>query len=85
MANVILPAETYVDLYAATGIAVGVQIKVVNLSPNTVQLFSTAATPVPSDDVFPLPFRGIATENDAGDPGAWARSISSGAVDVKTA
>lgn len=84
MANVILPAETYVDLYAATGIAVGTSIRVVTLTPNTVQLFSTAATPVPSDDVFPLPFRS-SVENGAGDPGAWARSVSSGAVDVEIA
>lgn len=85
MANVILPAETYVDLYAATGITVGTVIKVVNLTPNTVQLFSTAAIPAPGDDVFALPFRSNGVENDSGDSGAWARCVSRGAVDVKTA
>lgn len=83
MTNVLLPKETYVDLYAGSGITVGTQIKVLNMTPNTVRLFSTASTPTSTDDNIPLPFRAGTAQNDAGDPGAWAYSVSGGSVDVK--
>lgn len=82
MTNVILPKETYVDLYSETGIPVGTQILVLNMTPNTVRLFSTAGTPVQTDNNIPLPFRAGNAVNDTGDQGAWAFSVSGGAVDV---
>lgn len=83
MANVALPARTWVDLYAATGIVVGTQIEVLNLTPNSVRLASTEFEPTVSDDHVPLPFRAAKGVNDAGDDGAWALCVAGGGVDVK--
>ena len=54
MANVTLPAAQWVDLYAATGIVVGNQIEVLNITPNDVRLASTAIEPTPADDHVPV-------------------------------
>jgi hypothetical protein len=83
MANVSLPARTWVNLYAATGIVVGTQIEVVNLTPNSVRLAATLAQPTVNDDHLPLEFRTTKGINDAGDAGAWALCVAGGGVDVK--
>lgn len=85
MANVTLPARTWVDLYAATGFTVGVQIETINLTPNDVRLAATAAEPTVSDGHIPLPYRSGKGVNDAGDPGAWALCVAGGAIDVREA
>lgn len=86
MANVVLPARTWVDLYDATGIAVGTQLSVHNITPNDVRLAATAAEPVVSDDHIPLIFgRGITALNNVADPGAWALCVGGGAIDVQEA
>ena len=82
MTNVVLPEGEWVDLYDATGIVVGVQIDVVNMTPNDVRLASTAAEPVPADDHTPLLFGRAIGQNDDADPGAWAMCVAGGAVDV---
>ena len=79
--NVNLPARTWVDLYDATGITVGVQISVLNITSRPVRLASTAIEPVATDDHIPLPFNDTKM-NAAGDAGAWAFSVAGGAVDV---
>jgi hypothetical protein len=82
--NVTLPERTYVDLYAETGITVGVQIEVLNIATNDVRLYATASTPDPkSDDHLPLAKDREAARNQIGDPGAWAISVAGGAVDVR--
>ena len=81
--NVTLPARTWVDLYDATGIAVGTQIDVVNLTPNDVRLASTAAEPTIDDDHIPLIFRSAKGRNDVGDPGAWAMCVGGGGISVQ--
>ena len=83
MSNVKLPARTWVDLYAATGITVGVQIKTINITPNDVRLADTATEPTPNDDHIPLLFGRGVFENDIGDAGAWAMCVAGGAIDVK--
>lgn len=83
MANVTLPAETYVDLYAATGISTLSQLKVTNLTPNDVRLYSSVAEPTVNDDHFPCLFGRGSVVNDAADTAAWAFCIGGGAVDVK--
>lgn len=85
MANVTLPARTWVDLYDATGITVGVQIEAINLTPNDVRLAATSVEPTVNDDHIPLTYRSGKGLNDAGDPGAWALCVAGGAVDVREA
>ena len=83
MSNVKLPPRTWVDLYAATGITVGVQIKTINVNPNDVRLAYTALEPVVSDDHVPLLFGRGVYQNEIGDLGAWAMCVAGGAIDVK--
>lgn len=82
MTNVILPKNTHVDIYAATGITVGKQIQVTNITNHDVTLYSTASTPVPSDDHVNLSYGRGSFKNDTGDVGAWALCIGNGAIDV---
>lgn len=87
--NIKLPANTWVDLYAASGIIVGTQIVVKNLSIVGVKLNAQATTPTQTDantdetgSYSPLGSFGSAS-NDVGDSGAWAYSHSLGLVSVK--
>lgn len=85
MANVVLPARTWVDLYDSTGIVVGTKITVLNITPNDVRLAASAATPTVSDDHVPVPYgRGLAV-NESGDAGAWALCVAGGSCDVREA
>jgi hypothetical protein len=84
MANVTLPANQFVDLYAAVGSSPGNQLRVTCISPNDVSLYTTASTPDPSsDDRFPCTWRGAAILNSVTDAGAWAICQGGGAVDVE--
>lgn len=83
MANVVLPAETWVDLYASTGIAVGTQIDVVNIQPNDVRVVESATEPDGNDDFIPVLFRSNVARNATGAVGAWALCVGGGAVDVR--
>lgn len=79
MSNVVLPKQTAVDLYVATGITVGVQIKVSNLTTGDVRLSISEAGLV--NDHVPLgPY--AQAINDTGDAGAWALSTGGGGVNV---
>ncbi len=80
--NVILPSKTLVDLYANTGIVVGAKIRVTNLTPDSVRLYSQE-TPVLTDDHYPCEFRQCPVVNNDGDAGAWALSVTGGGVDVQ--
>jgi hypothetical protein len=81
--NVKLPSRTWVDLYASTGITVGLQIKTINITPNDVRLADTTIEPTPADDHIPLLFGRGVYQNDIGDLGAWAMCVAGGAIDVK--
>lgn len=87
--NIKLPANTWVDLYAASGIIVGTQIVVKNLSTVGVKLNAQALTPTQTDantdetgSYSPLGSFDSSV-NDSGDTGAWAYSHSLGLVSVK--
>lgn len=71
--NVPLVAGVWTDLYAATGITVGVQLLIQNLGSNTVYLHSDAVEPIAADGFKILPPT-IEAVNKAGDAGAWALS-----------
>lgn len=80
--DVILPPNTPVDLYAATGITVGNQIAVQNNSGGDVRLYSGATTPVLGQSGSTLVKPGITAKNTTGDTGAWAWCITQGSVQV---
>lgn len=87
--NIKLPANVWVDLYAATGITVGIQIAVKNLSVVGVKLNVQATTPTQtdaqSDENGAFSPLGSYQEsvNDSGDSGAWAYAHSDGLINVK--
>lgn len=70
--NTSLPANTWVDLYADTGITVGVKILLQNLGTTGVRLASSAASP--AGDGFKRVTSGQEAFNETGDSGAWAYS-----------
>ena len=78
--NVTLPPRTPVDLYAATGITVGAQLRVSNIATTDVRLSTTEDGLV--DDHVPITVYEQAV-NNAGDVGAWASAAQlGGAVNV---
>ena len=79
--NVTLPEGVWVNLYAATGIAVGTKIIVQNLTPSYVRLCSKATAPTSADGFNAIPFARNAV-NQASDAGAWAMSTSGGNLSV---
>ena len=86
--NIKLTANTWVDLYAASGVTVGVQIVTSNLSETPVKLFSGAVVPAGAennDDTGYFDSLGVNDDsvNDSGDAGAWAYSHTDGLVNVK--
>ena len=82
MANVTLPRGVAVDLYAATGITPGVQLRVGNLSTSDVRL-STSEAGLVNDHRVMGPYQ--AAENDLGDLQAWALSVTGGGINVREA
>ena len=85
--NVTLPPRTPVNLYAATGIAVGTVLKTVNNSSGLIRLYATENEPTTSDDSYPLIFGCCCNEvtNDATDLGAWALCVEGGSIIVEEA
>ena len=83
LANIVLPANTWVDIYAASGVTVGVQINVENLGSQVVYLNAGAAQPT-DQAAFRAVRPGSEKLNDTGDAGAWAFSpVESGLINVK--
>jgi hypothetical protein len=84
-----LPAATWIDLYAASGIAVGTKINVHNKGANRVLLATSATEPTTLDGVYLNPVSESAPsmpmQNDAGESGAWAYCANGGAVNVEEA
>lgn len=81
---VTLPAGTWVDLYAATGVTVGTQLDVQNIGSELIYLHTgaTAPTETPGDEfTLLLPFDH--SENNSGDSGAWAYCESNGRVSAQ--
>lgn len=78
--NVTLPARTPVNLYTATGITVGAQLKVSVIGAGDVRLSESEAG-LTSNHVTVKTY--TSATNDAGDAGAWALSMSGSGVNVK--
>ena len=78
-----LPPGTYVNIYDDTGITVGVKLKVVNITPNDVSLYSTLNEPVKDNVVLPVLFGRGSAFNDNNDVGAWAICVGGGAIHVE--
>lgn len=76
LVNVPLPANTWVDLYAATGIPVGVAISAENVGTSDVYLTVRATQPPIGFDAYSIVQRktSVPYRNSTGDAGAWAYS-----------
>ena len=77
-----IPANTWVDLYAATGITVAVQLIIQNVGANSVRLTESVAEPVLADGynlIKPAEF----LNNAVVSIGAWAFSSSGGILQVE--
>lgn len=79
MSNVTLTANVPVDLYAATGITVGTQLRVSNISTSDVRL-STSELGLDNDHIVMNMYEQAV--NKSGDSGAWAVSKSDGAINI---
>lgn len=71
--NILLPANTWVDLYVQSGEDVGTQLIVQNLGAASILLTTKATEPISTTG-----FNSVAPKyqaiNEAGDSGAWAFS-----------
>ena len=83
MIRVKLPPGEYVNLYNATGIAIGTKIKAINITPNDVQLYFSVNEPTVDDVNLPLMFGRGTAFNDVNDVGAWAKCVAGGAINVE--
>lgn len=82
--NIALPKGEWINLYASSGIVVGTKISIESLSFEPIQLVTQAAQPVGNPDGFQRLNPKNSKSNQAGDSGAWARSIASnGLVNVR--
>ena len=80
--DVVLPAKTPVDLYAATGITVGTQVSVQNVTSGDVRVYVGATAPTMGVSGGALLVPGQEGKNQANDSGLWAWSVTGGAVQV---
>ena len=82
--NINLPANTWVDLYAAAGINPGTQLGVQNLGAVGIRLATSPTQP--TGDGFQRLASDKYTTNKAGSSGAWAFSpVIDGVVNVGVA
>ena len=80
--DVVLPAKTPVDLYAATGITVGTKVSVQNITSSDVRVYVGATAPTQGVSGGALLIPSQSGENTQGDSGLWAWSVTGGAVQV---
>lgn len=79
-----LPVETWVDIYAATGITVGTKLIVQNTGSSAVSLVESASAPLVgtgSNELLPRVF----FTNVNGNIGAWVKSKTGGKLQVEEA
>lgn len=79
-----IPARTWVNLYAATGITVGVQIIIQNTGGRDAKLSESAAEPTSTTGFNSIPPYRYLT-NTASSVGAWAFSTSGTLLQVEEA
>ena len=80
--SVNLPVETWVDLYASTGITAGTQLIIQNTGSSVVRLVESATEPTYSNGFNSLPEREFFTNTNA-NVGAWAKSKTGGSLQVE--
>lgn len=78
-----IPENSYVNLYAESGITVGTRIVVQNVTSADIRLFSTSSTPTGLND-WKLLQPGKQMINETGDVGAWAYCVGDAGVTVVT-
>lgn len=75
LANVVLTENVWVDLYAASGLAVGTKLRVQNIGGSNIKLHTSAAAPTSGAGyVIIQPMENYM--NYAEDSGAWALSLT---------
>jgi len=79
-----LPVETWVDIYAATGIVAGTKLIIQNTGSSVVKLVESATEPLVDTGYNSLPTREFFTNADA-NVGAWAKSKTGGSLQVEEA
>ena len=80
--NISLPANTWVEIYAASGITVGTKILLQNLGNTNVRLTTKATIPIAGDG-FKRVANGQQAVNEAGSTGEWVLSpIVDGEINV---
>ena len=83
--NIIIEPNTATDLYAESGLTVGVKINVAIIGTGTSRLYAGATAPPSFDNASG--FRNLETDeeftNDTGDAGAWIWSSAGCIVNVK--
>lgn len=85
--NVIVPNSQWIDLYAVTGIDIGIKIVVHNTGASDVRLSTALFQPtIDSDSYQLLQPNDFPMTNDQGDVGAWVFSANqTGKVNVRVA
>lgn len=86
LTNVPIPANQWVDLYAATGVPVGTAVSIENVGAADVYLTVRATQPPIDYDAYNVVQRqnGVRLRNTEGDSGAWAFSPNTnGKVNVR--
>lgn len=85
--NVILPAGTWVDIYAETGISVGTQIIVENVANSEIRLLTRVFSPPDGGQTTGYNLLRPYQEkiNETGDNGAFAWSSNIGVLNVRIA
>ena len=84
--NVALPADEWVDLYAATGISAGTRIQIQFIGGSRIKLVTKATEPTESDGFNTINDMSLVFVSSDSPSGVWAMSVSShGSVNVGAA
>lgn len=82
--NIILQPNIWIDLYAESGITVGMQMIIQNIGVCDVYLYSGIAQPSQGgNNMHYILQRGESSINDPGDVGAWAMCLSGGSISAR--
>jgi hypothetical protein len=88
MGNTLAPVKLtkngpWVDLYNATGLAVGTSVSIQSLSASDIDYAISASSPVGDPVPKKILIKGQSKDIPAGAPGLWARSISGASIGVE--
>lgn len=83
MPDITVQSNTWVDLYTASGIAVGTQISVQNKSSGVVTVQTSATEPTDLSGTLLKSY--MQATNKSGSTGEWAYSLGSAVINVSIA